>query len=91
MRGLTKTNLLKLFGMLSRDYLVLVLCASLVAWPVAYWLAVGWMDNFAYKVEIRWTVFVMALMFNLLTAITAVGFRTMTIAATNPIDALRHR
>ena len=75
--------------LLSREFLVLVGVAMAIAFPIA-WLAMHkWLDGFAYRVDIRYDVFV-------LTALAAVGITLITIsyqalraATANPVDSLR--
>src|SRR5205823_12804826 len=49
-----------IFTMLSKDFLKLVLIASLIALPVSWWGMHKWLQNFEYKINIGWVVFVVA-------------------------------
>ncbi|MFT5166471.1 MAG: putative ABC transport system permease protein [Saprospiraceae bacterium] len=84
--GASTTNLVTL---LSKDFLKLVLIALLLAMPIAWYLMNEWLQNFAYRVEIQWWIFVVA-------GITAVGFAFLTVsfqsvkaALANPAESLK--
>ncbi|HWB91014.1 MAG TPA: ABC transporter permease [Puia sp.] len=78
-----------LFSLLSRDFLVLVLIAFLVASPVAWWAMNQWLENFAYHIPLRWWVFLMAGMLALLIALITVSFQAFKVAIANPVKSLR--
>jgi putative ABC transport system permease protein len=75
--------------LLSRHFIVLVLIANLIAWPLA-WLALHqWIQNYAYRVAISWWVFVLAGLAALLIALATVSFQAINTALSNPVKALR--
>jgi len=75
--------------LLSRHFIVLVLIANLIAWPLA-WLALHrWIQNYAYRVAISWWVFVLAGLAALLIALATVSFRAINAALSNPVKVLR--
>jgi ABC-type antimicrobial peptide transport system permease subunit len=47
-------------ALLSKDFVKLVLLANVIAWPVAYFATNKWLQNFAYRADIDWWVFVLA-------------------------------
>lgn len=84
--GATVNNIV---GMLSKDFLKLVLVASLIAFPVAWWAMHKWLQDFAYRVDLNWWVFLMAAVLALLIAILTVSFQAIKAALTNPVKNLR--
>jgi len=76
--------------MLSREFALLVVVASVVAWPVAYWLIDTWLQDFAFRMDISWTIFVFAGATALLVALGTVSYQAARAAMTNPADVLRH-
>ena len=74
---------------LSKDFLRLILIAFLVAAPVAWIIMNKWLQDFAYRTEISWWVFVVAVLAALLITCIAVGFQTIKAAVTNPVRSLR--
>lgn len=75
--------------MLSKEFLQLVLIASLIAFPVGWWGMNRWLQSFAYRINIRWWVFAVAGLSALLIALITVSFRAIKAAMANPVKALR--
>src|SRR6185312_14720455 len=75
--------------MLSRDFLKYVLIAVLIAWPLS-WIAVHkWLQDYAYRINISWWVFVMAGTLAMVIALVTVSFQAIRAAITNPVKSLR--
>jgi putative ABC transport system permease protein len=75
--------------MLSKDFLKLVLIASLIAFPVAWWAMEKWLENFAYRISISWWVFVIAGIAAILVALATVSVQAIKAALANPVKSLR--
>lgn len=75
--------------MLSRDFVKLVLIASVLAIPVAWWMMNSWLNDFAYRTKIYWWVFVIAGVLALLVALLTVGLKALKAAIANPVKSLR--
>ncbi|MBN8787652.1 MAG: FtsX-like permease family protein, partial [Terrimonas sp.] len=75
--------------MLSKEFLKLVLIASLIAFPVAWWGMNKWLQSFAYRIDISWWVFILAGAAALLIALLTVGFQAVKAAVANPVKSLR--
>jgi putative ABC transport system permease protein len=75
--------------LLSKDFLKLVLIANLIAWPLAWLVLNKWLQDFAYRVQISWWVFVAAGVTALLIALLTVGFQAIKAAVSNPVKSLR--
>jgi putative ABC transport system permease protein len=76
-------------GLLSRDFVKLVLISNIIAWPLA-WLALSkWLQDFAYRVDITWWVFAAAGLAALLIALFTVSFQAIKAAIANPVNSLR--
>jgi len=67
-----------------------VLWANVVAWPVAYIFMKNWLNNFAYRVDIQWWVFVISAFLGLLIACLTVSFQAIKAARANPVNSLRY-
>jgi putative ABC transport system permease protein len=80
----------RLARLLSRQFALLVGLAVLVALPAAYVAMSRWLEGFAYRVEIRWWVFVLAGVGALVLALVAVGYQTVRAALSDPVKALRY-
>jgi len=75
--------------LLSKDFLKLVLVASLIAIPLAWWAMNKWLLDFAYRVNIGWWVFAAAGVIALLIALITVSFQAIKAAIANPVKSLR--
>ncbi|MDE2890865.1 MAG: ABC transporter permease [Gemmatimonadota bacterium] len=76
--------------LLSREYVVLVGIANLVAWPIAYYVMDRWLENFAYRVDPAIATFTLGGLLSLSIALLTVGYKTCKAAVANPVDALRY-
>jgi putative ABC transport system permease protein len=63
--------------------------ANLIAWPVSYYFINGWLQDFAYRVDLGWGVFVLAGGLALVIALLTVSAQTVKAALANPVGALR--
>ena len=78
-----------LVGLLSKDFAVLVVIASLISFPIAWWALNKWLQDFAYRISIEWWVFVVAAIAALLIALFTVSFQAIKAALANPVKSLR--
>ena len=76
-------------GMLSKEFLKLVLIASLIAFPVAWWAMSKWLQSFAYRINISWWMFAVAGIAALFIALITVSFQAIKAAVANPVKSLR--
>lgn len=77
-------------GLLSRDLLWLVLISLVIASPLAYFLMDRWLEDFAYRVDIQWYIFLVAGILAAVIAFLTVAGQTVKAAVANPVDALRN-
>lgn len=75
--------------MISKDFLLLVIIASVVAFPIAWWAMHNWLQGFAYRINISIWIFVIAAMVALLIALLTVSFQAIKAAIANPVKSLR--
>jgi putative ABC transport system permease protein len=84
--GATTTNIV---GLLSKDFLKLVAIAVVIASPVAWFVMNKWLQDFAYRVNISWAVFVITSCMALCIALLTIGFQAIRAALSNPVKSLR--
>jgi putative ABC transport system permease protein len=77
-------------GLLSKEFVKLVLAANLIAWPLAYFVMKRWLQDFAYRVDINVTTFVLAAVLALVIALLTVSYQAIKAALANPVEALRY-
>lgn len=75
--------------MLSQEFLRLILIASFIAFPVAWYSMNKWLQDFAYRVNIQWWVFVAASVIALLVAAITIGYQSVKAALANPVKSLK--
>ncbi|NOW94028.1 ABC transporter permease [Mucilaginibacter sp. SG564] len=74
---------------LSKDFLKLVLIASIIALPMAWYAMSKWLLDFAFRISIQWWVFVMAGVIALVIAFVTISFQSIKAAMANPVKSLR--
>ncbi|GAA0730149.1 ABC transporter permease [Aquimarina litoralis] len=84
--GASVTGIVKL---LSKDFLKLVCIAILLAVPLAWFFMNNWLQDYAYRIEINWIVFVIAGIVAILIALATVSFQAVKAAIANPINSLK--
>lgn len=76
--------------LLSRDFLKLILIAFVLSAPIAFYITNGWLDKFAYKVEITAWTFIASGLGSLLIGLITMSFRTVNAAKADPVKSLRY-
>jgi len=74
---------------LSKDFLKLVLIASVIALPIAWYSMSKWLLDFAFRISIQWWVFVMAGIVAVVIAFVTISFQSIKAAMANPVKSLR--
>jgi len=75
--------------LLSKEYLGLVVIALLIASPIAWWAMNKWLQNFAYRIQIQWWMFLVAGFIGIVIAMITVSFQATKAAMANPVKSLR--
>ena len=78
-----------IISMLAKDFIKLVFIAIVIAVPVAWYLMNKWLQDFAYRTNISWTVFVITTVTALLIALATISFQAIRAAVSNPVKSLR--
>jgi putative ABC transport system permease protein len=76
--------------LLTREFVKLVLLAAVIAYPIARWFMDKWLQDYAYRVEIRWWVFALAALLSILIAVFTISFQAIEAAVANPVRSLRN-
>jgi putative ABC transport system permease protein len=75
--------------MLSADFVKLIIIASLIAFPIAWYAMNKWLQSFAFKTNMSWWVFALASGLTLAIALITISFQSIKAALTNPVKSLR--
>jgi putative ABC transport system permease protein len=78
-----------LFLMLNKSILIIALLSFVIAVPISFYLMSKWLQNFAYRVEMGWSIFVLAGVLSTMVALIAVSYHTIKTALSNPVKSLR--
>jgi putative ABC transport system permease protein len=79
-----------IIGLISKDFLLLVGVANLIAWPASYFIMNKWLQNFAYRIDMGLWIFALAAALALFIALVTISFQTFKAATANPVDSLRY-
>ncbi len=74
---------------LSSGFVKMVTIAIIIATPLSYWIMSRWLEDFAYRVDISWWMFVMVGVIAFVIALATTSFQTIKAAVVNPVDSLR--
>jgi predicted permease len=76
-------------GLLSKDFMQLVLLAAVLAFPLAWWVMDQWLSNYAYRIHISIWVFVAAMLIAVFIALVTISFQAVKAAMMDPVKSLR--
>jgi putative ABC transport system permease protein len=89
-RKVLGASTLKIINLISKEYLLLVLIANIIAWPVAWIVLNKLFQHFAYKIEIGFWIFLLAGVIAFTIAFITVSYQAIKAALSNPVEALRY-
>ena len=89
-RKVLGASLGSIISLFSKDFLKLVLIAFIVAVPLSYYLTDQWLTDFAYRIEIKWWVFIVAGIIAALITVLTIGLQSSKAALSDPIKSLRN-
>jgi putative ABC transport system permease protein len=88
-RKVLGASVAQIVSLLSRDFVRLALTGALIAIPLGWYLSGRWLQDFSYRIEIQWWVFVLGGGLAVLLAVVTVGIESVRAAASNPADSLK--
>lgn len=88
-RKVLGANISGIVILVSKDFLLLVIIATVVASPIAWFASQNWLRDFAYRIDIHWWIFVVAGVASLIVAGIAVSVQAWKAAIVNPVNSLR--
>jgi len=80
----------KIVFLLSREFTKWVLIANIVAWPAGYFLMRQWLQNFAYRIDLGFWIFLLSAGLALVIALVTVSYQAVKAARANPVEALKY-
>jgi putative ABC transport system permease protein len=88
-RKVLGANVSTIVGLLSKDFLKLVLLAAIIAFPIAWYAMDSWLQDFAYRINIQWWIFVVSGVIAAIIAFVTISFQAIKAAVSNPVKSLR--
>jgi putative ABC transport system permease protein len=88
-RKVLGASVASLFGLLSQEFLLLVVIALFIATPIAWYSMTAWLQGFAYRAPLQWWIFVVSGALIILIALATISFQAIKAALVNPIKSLR--
>jgi len=88
-RKVLGANVLQMFYSLNKQTLLIVLLSIAIATPIAIYIGNSWLQNFAYRIDLKWSFFAVAGLIGFICALVAVSYHTLKAARSNPIKSLR--
>jgi putative ABC transport system permease protein len=88
-RKVLGANVPSIVSMIVKDFLKLVIIASIIAFPLAWWGMNKWLQNFAYRVDIGWWIFLIAALFAVAVTLATISYQAIKAAVANPTKSLR--
>ncbi len=78
-----------IFGLLTRNFVKLVMISFVIAVPFAWYMMQTWLEDYAYRIEITWDVFLLAGTISVLIALLTISYQSLRAALANPATSLR--
>jgi putative ABC transport system permease protein len=76
--------------LLSGEFTKNIIISNIIAWPIAYYAVSKWLDDFAYRIEIGFEIFIIAGLAILLIVLFTVSYHVVKVAVSNPVKSLRY-
>lgn len=80
----------RIFLMISKDIIILVVIATILAWPVIYYFGSSWLNNYYYRIDPGIISFLMGFLIALIIALSTISYQAIKSARTNPAQSLRY-
>jgi len=89
-RKVLGANLAGVLSLLLREYIMLIIVANLIAWPLGWYISTEWLSTFPYRAGLDVGIFLLTFLGALLIALVTVSFQSMKAAVANPVKSLRN-
>lgn len=88
-RKVLGSSVLQIIGLFTKEFYLIALISTGVAWPLAYWLLNNWLNNYAYRIDLTPIPFLMVGFFLMILVVILVSIKSIKIAWMNPVKSLR--
>ena len=84
--GASVSSIVYLF---SKEFILLILIAFVIAAPIAWWFMHKWLLDYVYRIDMAWWIFLLGGIASIVIALITVGFQAIKAAIANPVKSLR--
>ena len=88
-RKVLGSSLGNILALLTKDFMVMILIAGMIASPIAWLLMNRWLENYEYHTSLSWWIFALAISGVILITLLTMGYKTLKAARVNPVKSLR--
>ncbi|AQG79417.1 ABC transporter permease [Spirosoma montaniterrae] len=88
-RKVLGASVLNLWGLLSKDFVILVIISFFIATPIAYYFLSNWLQKYEYRTELSWWIFAVSGAGALVITLLTISFQSVKAALMNPVKSLR--
>ncbi|RZL69094.1 MULTISPECIES: ABC transporter permease [Pedobacter] len=81
---------IQIVNLLNKSFLILVIAANLISWPIAYIIIKKWLEGFAYRIDMPVLPFIVATIVSVIIAVLTVSIQARKAAVTDPVNALKY-
>jgi len=89
-RKVLGASIIQIVELFSREFIILIVLAFLIAAPLSYYFMNQWLQDFAYRIEISWWMFALGALLAVVIALFTVSYQSIKAALANPVDSLRN-
>lgn len=79
-----------IIGLMAKEFLILLLIANLISWPITYYFTTNWLESYAKHITTNWWLFIMSGVLTLFIAMSIIALRAYKTASLNPAQTLRY-
>lgn len=80
----------RIVNLILKEYILMVLIANVIAWPIGYFIMNKWLQNFAYHIKIDFWLYIVAAALSMFIVLATMSFQTLKAAHTNPAEILKY-
>jgi len=91
--GVRKTfgaSIQNIWYLVAKEIIILIAISTIIAWPLIYWIADNWLQNYHYRISLNASDFLIGLAIALFIALVTISHRTIKTALVNPSESLRY-
>ena len=89
-RKVLGASISSIMGLLTKEFMILLAVANVIAWPIAFFAMKKWLEGYAYRTDIGIGNFILGGVLTMIIALLTVSYQVIKAARANPVDAIQH-